>query len=230
MDLDSELQQPTCLLMAQRLLLLLIPSKPHQLRPLPHQHPQKKVVSGFVVPSVGSYADLVKPAPAGPMYHVAAPIAPSVLASTPVVAQEVSYAVPQAAPIPYYLNPTAAAPPAVTPAVVPYAADYGYAKVQAVPSPPLTTQHHAQSEFGEYNYGYSNPTSSKNEIKTIDGVTRGSYSYVDANGIVQRVDYISDDIYGFRVAATNLPVAPAAAPVPVPVASPEESSAVVIEE
>ena len=204
---------------------------PVEAAPVAAPVPAEKVVSGFVVPSVGTYADLVKPAPAGPMYHVAAPIAPSVLASTPVVAQEVSYAVPQAAPIPYYLNPAAAAPPAVTPVVAPYAADYGYAKVQAVPSAPLTTQHHAQSEFGEYNYGYSNPTSSKNEIKTIDGVTRGSYSYVDANGIVQRVDYISDDIYGFRVAATNLPVAPAAAPIPVPVAAaPVEESSVVIEE
>merc|ERR1712037_330775 len=35
--------------------------------------------------------------------------------------------------------------------------------------------------------------------------TRGSYSYVDANGIVQTVNYISDAM-GFRVAATNLPV------------------------
>ena len=42
-------------------------------------------------------------------------------------------------------------------------------------------------------------------MKSPDGVTRGSYSYVDANGLLQTVQYISDAM-GFRVAATNLPV------------------------
>ena len=41
---------------------------------------------------------------------------------------------------------------------------------------------------------------------------QGTYSYVDANGVVQTTNYIADD-YGFRVAATNLPQAPVAAPV-----------------
>merc|ERR1712110_1140429 len=67
------------------------------------------------------------------------------------------------------------------------------------------SQYHAQDDFGQYNYGYSDPNSVKQEVKTADGVTRGSYSYVDANGIVQTVNYISDAM-GFRVAATNLPV------------------------
>merc|ERR1711994_1129986 len=55
--------------------------------------------------------------------------------------------------------------------------------------------------------------------------------YIDANGIVQTVNYISDAM-GFRVAATNLPVhhvdAPAAAPVAVaaPAAAPVVSAAV----
>merc|ERR1712107_868105 len=47
----------------------------------------------------------------------------------------------------------------------------------------------------------TDPNSVKQEVKTADGVTRGSYSYVDANGIVQTVNYISDAM-GFRVAAT----------------------------
>ena len=34
-------------------------------------------------------------------------------------------------------------------------------------------------------------------FKTADGVTRGSYSYVDANGLVQTVNYISDAL-GFK--------------------------------
>merc|ERR1712013_653777 len=67
------------------------------------------------------------------------------------------------------------------------------------------SQYHAQDDLGQYNYGFSNPTQTKQELKTADGVTRGSYSYVDANGILQTVNYISDAM-GFRVAATNLPV------------------------
>lgn len=44
-------------------------------------------------------------------------------------------------------------------------------------------------------------------MKTLDGVTRGSYSYIDANSQLQTVNYVSDAL-GFRVAATNLPLAP----------------------
>ena len=74
-----------------------------------------------------------------------------------------------------------------------------------------------QDEFGGYNYGYATPTSSKQEFRTPDGVVQGTYSYVDANGVVQTVNYVSD-AEGFKVAATNLPRAPVAAPAPVPVA------------
>merc|ERR1712241_1631699 len=95
----------------------------------------------------------------------------------------------------------------------------------------MGNQYHAQDDFGQYNYGYSSPLSTKQELKTADGVTRGSYSYVDANGIIQTVNYLSDAL-GFRVAATNLPVhhvdaapAPEAAAAPVVVA--EEAPAVV---
>merc|ERR1711928_198670 len=121
-----------------------------------------------------------------PVHHVDAPVeaaAPVTAAASPVIAPEVSYA---------YL---------------PYASNYGYSVPAAAPAPVDTTnsQYHAQDDFGQYNYGYSDPNSVKQEVKTADGVTRGSYSYVDANGIVQTVNYISDAM-GFRVAATNLPV------------------------
>merc|ERR1711981_904764 len=111
-----------------------------------------------------------------------------------------------------------------------YASDYGYTYnalpvVEAAPS----SQYHAQDDVGQYNYGFSSQDQTKSEIKTADGVTRGAYSYVDANGIVQSVQYISDAL-GFRVAATNLPVhhvdapaavaAPAVAPVAVAPAAP----------
>ena len=86
---------------------------------------------------------------------------------------------------------------------------------------PAASQHHAQDELGQYEYGFNTGNIAKQELKTADGITRGSYSYVDANGVLQTTNYISDDVFGFRVAATNLPqhVVPAAeAPVAAPVA------------
>merc|ERR1711962_253324 len=91
-----------------------------------------------------------------------------------------------------------------------YASDYGY-------SP--SSQYHAQDNLGQYNFGFTSPDQTKEEIKTADGVTRGAYSYVDANGILQTVKYISDAL-GFRVAATNLPVHDVASPDVAPVAVP----------
>lgn len=73
---------------------------------------------------------------------------------------------------------------------------------------PISNQYHAQDVLGQYNYGYMTPLSSKAELKTIDGTTSGAYSYLDSNGKVQSVKYTSDATHGFRVAATNLPVAP----------------------
>jgi hypothetical protein len=139
---------------------------------------------------------------AAPVQAVAA-VAPAAVAPAPVaaavIAPEVSYAY-----LPYASNYGYSAP-AVAP--VPVAAPVVSAPVVAAATPVDITnsQYHAQDDFGQYNYGYSDPNSVKQEVKTADGVTRGSYSYVDANGIVQTVNYISDAM-GFRVAATNLPV------------------------
>ncbi len=49
-------------------------------------------------------------------------------------------------------------------------------------------------------------------------MTTGSYQYIDANGLLQTVNYIADPVNGFRVAGTNLPVGPA-----VPAAAPLEA-------
>lgn len=76
--------------------------------------------------------------------------------------------------------------------------------------PAAHSQYHAQDELGQYSYGYTGGPSSKHEARTADGITRGGYSYIDSNGIVQSVSYVSDPVNGFRVAATNLPVAPVA--------------------
>lgn len=72
----------------------------------------------------------------------------------------------------------------------------------------IKSQFHTQDELGQYSYGYNDGLSSKIESKTADGVTKGSYAYIDSNGIVQNVNYVSDDVNGFRVSASNLPVEP----------------------
>jgi hypothetical protein len=105
----------------------------------------------------------------------------------------------------------AALPAALSaPAAKSYAEAFGY-DYNPVPDI-VSSQYHAQDELGQYNYGYSGPNSAKQEFKTADGVVRGSYSYIDANGILQKVDYISD-ILGFRSVATNLPTGEHAVPV-----------------
>lgn len=78
----------------------------------------------------------------------------------------------------------------------------------------LYSQYHAQDELGQYTFGYSGPGATKHETKTADGVTRGSYSYVDANGQLQTRTYTADDVNGFRVAASDLPVGPSSASYP----------------
>merc|ERR1712203_1099242 len=75
--------------------------------------------------------------------------------------------------------------------------------VQAVSTDGI--QYHSQDDIGQYSFGYANGESVKQEVKTADGTVRGAYQYVDANGIVQTVNYIADTL-GFRVGATNLPV------------------------
>lgn len=77
-----------------------------------------------------------------------------------------------------------------------------------VPAILYSSQYQNQDIFGQYSYGYTGPLSSKSETRTADGVTRGGYSYIDANGILQTVHYVSDPVNGFRVAATNLPIGP----------------------
>lgn len=70
--------------------------------------------------------------------------------------------------------------------------------------PGVQSQYHSQDELGQYRYGYSSPLVAKDETKTFDGVTRGSYSYIDANGQYQTAAYVADGL-GFRIAATNIP-------------------------
>eukprot|EP00091_Calanus_sinicus_P018575 TRINITY_DN428_c0_g1_i13.p1 TRINITY_DN428_c0_g1~~TRINITY_DN428_c0_g1_i13.p1 ORF type:complete len:197 (-),score=68.96 TRINITY_DN428_c0_g1_i13:302-892(-) len=125
----------------------------------------------------GGYAHAGLPYAAAPAYTYAA--APAPVAAAPVVA-----AAP--APVAY-----AAAAPAYA-AYAPYTAG---------------SQFHAQDEFGNLNYGYANINSVKQEVGNTYGGVTGGYSYVDANGQLQQVEYVADGA-GFRVADSRLPVAP----------------------
>merc|ERR1712032_923977 len=177
--------------------------------------------------------------PLAPVVHslpLSAPIAPAPLQlvhNAPLIhsaPQPVLRSVPFPAPAPLHLAPTpipspapfaapvhfaARAPlPLAAPAPLPLAAPVPFAPIVEPPS----SQFHAQDEFGQFSFGYQNINSAKTESKDAFGVTRGSYQYVDANGVLQTVNYIADDINGFRVAGTNIPVAPEAVAVAGPVA------------
>merc|ERR1711936_1343758 len=87
-----------------------------------------------------------------------------------------------------------------------------YAPGLAIPAAAPSHQFHAQDEFGQFSFGHAGGPSARTEARNAYGVTTGSYQYVDANGLVQTVNYIADDVNGFRVQGTNLPVAGLAAP------------------
>merc|ERR1711902_256879 len=71
-------------------------------------------------------------------------------------------------------------------------------------------------EFGNLNYGYANINSNAHVLGNTYGGVSGGYSYVDANGQLQQVQYVADGA-GFRVAPTFNPeplVAPTFNPEP----------------
>merc|ERR1712226_375608 len=81
-------------------------------------------------------------------------------------------------------------------------------------NPNPSTQFHAQDEFGQFSFGHAGGPLARTEARNAFGVTTGSYQYVDANGLLQTVNYVADPVNGFRVAGTNLPVGPAVPVVP----------------
>ncbi|XP_050690765.1 cuticle protein 6-like [Eriocheir sinensis] len=81
------------------------------------------------------------------------------------------------------------------------------------PVAPVQSKYHAQDELGQYSFGYAGGPASRAETRDAYGVVRGSYNYVDPEGKLQTQHYVADAL-GFRVAGTNLPVAPAAPEAP----------------
>merc|ERR1712002_1099300 len=92
---------------------------------------------------------------------------------------------------------------------------------RAVPTTHQAHQFHAQDEFGQFSFGHAGGPSARTESRDAYGVTTGSYQYLDAHGLIQTVNYISDAA-GFRVVGTNLPVGPV---VSVPVETAEVAAA-----
>merc|ERR1712018_186856 len=199
--------------------------------------------AGYGVPAAPLIASPPVPVVSQPLFHsIPAPAAPlplQLLNAGPIL-QQAPIPVPHVAPAPLVHSvpqpvlhsapaPIQVAAPAFAPAPLPLGVAPAPLPIPASPS----SQFHAQDEFGQFSFGYENINSAKTETKDAFGVTRGSYQYVDANGILQTVNYSADDINGFRVAGTNIPVAgaqpvaPAALPLvaPVPVLETPEVAA-----
>merc|ERR1712212_919918 len=117
--------------------------------------------------------------------------------------------------------PAAPVIPAAAPAIVDGPVPVSTSKVVAAPALPSAQQFHSQDELGNLAFGYANINSARQESgNTWLGTRTGAYSWTDANGIVQNVNYVADGL-GFRVAASNFPVAPLPIPapeVPLPIA------------
>merc|ERR1711971_337547 len=166
--------------------------------------------TGYGVPAAPVLVTRVSPLPS-PI--IPQPILPASLPfSLPPQPFLVPSAAPLAQPLPVQQPFLASATPLAQP--LPFAP---IAPVAPIVEPP-SSQFHAQDEFGQFSFGYQNINSARSETKDAFGVTRGSYQYVDANNVVQIVHYTADDINGFRVAATNVPVAPALVQAGLPVA------------
>merc|ERR1712088_174738 len=139
-------------------------------------------------------APLIHHAPAPLIHH--APFAPAAPLPVRLVHAPIAHHVP--APLP------------VAPAPVVHHA----AHLPLPFAPPPSSQFHAQDEFGQFSFGHQDINSAKVESRDAFGNVRGSYQYVDANGILQTVNYIADPVNGFRVEATNLPVGPSVPEIP----------------
>ena len=62
--------------------------------------------------------------------------------------------------------------------------------------------------FGQYSFGYSDEAAARSEYKLADGITRGTYSYIDKNGMIHTTEYEAGKDLGFRVKSSSLPQAP----------------------
>merc|ERR1712130_437809 len=108
--------------------------------------------------------------------------------ASPVAAQTTPVTYAQAAPVAQVAPVVAQAVP-----VVAQAAPVVAQTIPVVPAADAVTgsQYHAQDEVGQYSFGYNDPNSIRQEIKTADGVVRGAYKYVDTDGLLQNLFHLS---------------------------------------
>merc|ERR1719391_448640 len=59
-------------------------------------------------------------------------------------------------------------------------------------------QYFKQDDFGNYAYDYSSGVSERHEVGNPRSGVKGHYTYVDSNGLNQKVQYVADD-QGFRI-------------------------------
>jgi Meckel syndrome type 1 protein len=161
---------------------------------------QRAIVTAPAARAIAAPA-IAAPIPAVRAALPAVAAAPAVRAALPAVAAPAIAAAPAVrAALPAAAAPAIAAAPAVRAALPAVAAAPAVAGA-------IATQYHAQDEFKNYEYGYANPNSAKQEKGNAElGVAQGSYEYIDARGIPQKVSYVADAL-GFRVAGTNIPTA-----------------------
>ncbi|QQP50507.1 Putative cuticle protein [Caligus rogercresseyi] len=138
-----------------------------------------------------SQAGIINPYLLG--HHAYAPLVP-VLAPAPEEAELKVETIEPPKAIPAIIAPHPVAH--LAPHALPYAPGY-----------PASSQFHAQDEFGNLKFGYSNINSAKSEAGNTYGGVSGGYQYVDANGVLQSVSYVADGL-GFRTVDSRLPVAP----------------------
>ncbi len=117
----------------------------------------------------------------------------------------------------------ASAPPAISYATAPATIGYpaapaamGYAPGYAC-NPlqlPAALQYDIRDGYGNSDFGYVSATSARQEAALPYSGCQGSYSYIDANGLLKHIGGVAD-AGGFRViSGTNLPIAPAQLDVP----------------
>ncbi|KAJ4450957.1 hypothetical protein ANN_02392 [Periplaneta americana] len=162
------------------------------------QDGKKRSVAAYAAPAaVATYAAPVAVAAPSFGYSTVSAHTDPVVVAAPAPSVAVAHAAPAA--------PAVVAAHAAPAVAVAHAAPYAV----AAPAVSGSSQYQAQNTLGQYSYGYADSNSQKQEVRTADGITHGGYSYVDCHGLVQSVKYHADTL-GFRVAATNLPVGPAA--------------------
>ncbi|XP_055385581.1 cuticle protein 6-like [Condylostylus longicornis] len=54
-------------------------------------------------------------------------------------------------------------------------------------------------ELGNYHFGYNDGQTARHEMRTKDGIVRGTYLFVDANDEIKRVSYTSDPVNGYKI-------------------------------